>query len=324
MSLLFSRKNIMDIGCDAEIRPVAMPEDSGEALVSCERRPGERPVIHTAVPVWRDGESGETEILRTGYLGTLGLAEQMGFETVAIPLLGSGENGFPDSIATDVAVRTIGEFLVDHALDIVLSSPDPSGICPDERLAAEVAMTLKLRLQEEQPKIKAPSLRRPIICDTDVSPNREQTPNRADMPSGRFKFLGRQVHSESREETEIDRLIRRMDEPFAVKLGKLIDAKNMDDVTCYKKANVSKQTWHQILNKENYRPSKNTVLSFAIALELSLAETKSLLETAGLALSTSDKFDVIIRYFLEKRFYDVYKINEILLDYDLPLLGSKA
>ena len=95
----------------------------------------------------------------------------------------------------------------------------------------------------------------------------------------------------------------------------------MTDVECYKKANVSKQTWHKIMNEKNYRPSKNTVISFAIALKLSLEETKRLLATVGFTLSRSSKFDVIIEYFILTKQYDIFLINETLFEFDQVCLG---
>ena len=113
-----------------------------------------------------------------------------------------------------------------------------------------------------------------------------------------------------------------IDEGFCLTLLRLIDAKGMSDVECYKKANVSKQTWHKIMNDKNYRPSKNTVISFAIALELTLSETKDLLGRVGYALSRSSKFDIIIEYFITRGIYDIFEIDETLFKFDQVTLGS--
>ena len=68
-------------------------------------------------------------------------------------------------------------------------------------------------------------------------------------------------------------------------------------------------------------PGKKTVVALAIALELTLAETRELLECAGFALSRSVMFDVIVEYFITSRKYDVFEINNVLFEYDQPLLG---
>ena len=115
---------------------------------------------------------------------------------------------------------------------------------------------------------------------------------------------------------ELIHLLNDTDDGFAVTLLRLIDAKGLTDVECYKRANVSKQTWYKIMNERDYKPSKNTVICFAIALELSLDETDHLLSTVGFTLSKSSKFDIIIEYFLKHRIYDIFTINETLFEFD--------
>jgi GDP-D-mannose dehydratase len=59
-----------------------------------------------------------------------------------------------------------------------------------------------------------------------------------------------------------------------------------------------------------------------VALKLSLEETEALLKRAGYALSHAVKFDVIVEYFIINGKYDIFQINEVLFEYDQPLLGN--
>jgi len=113
------------------------------------------------------------------------------------------------------------------------------------------------------------------------------------------------------------------DKGFAETLFYYIDQKGISDVECYKRANVDKKTFSKIKCNKDYRPSKITALSFAIALRLSLEETRHLLNTVGFSLSRSSKFDVIIEYFITTGNYrDIFDVNETLYQFDQSMLGT--
>ena len=121
-----------------------------------------------------------------------------------------------------------------------------------------------------------------------------------------------------------DDLLKRTDEGFSDALLRMIDEKGLTDAECYKRANVDRKLFSKIRSNPAYKPSKPTVFSFVVAMELTLPEAQELLYKAGFALSHSSKYDIILEYFIKNRSFNLHEINDVLYRFDMPLLGSGA
>ena len=276
-------------------------------------------VIHAVGPRWRDGKHGEREKLISCYRTSLALAKENGCETVALPLISSGIYGYPKDQALRIAIDTISEFLLENDMTVYIVIFDRKAYQISGKLYADIAEYIDDNYVDEHSDNYSERLRRlnalpdmEPVCGASVCEEADEMaePIMA-MPMAAPKKM-----------KSLDEALGQIDESFSEMLLRKIDEKGMTDAECYKKANIDRKLFSKIRSDKLYKPSKPTVIAFAIALELSLEETKNMLMKAGFALSHSNKFDIIIEYFIENENYNVFEINEALFDFDQSLLGA--
>ncbi len=314
-------------------------------------------IIHTVGPVWQGGDANETNLLYGCYLNSLSLAKKHGCGTVAFPLISSGAYGFPKRLALDIATNAIRHFLesCEITVYIVVYDKESFGVGTelfpnirqyiDDRSVIEPTM----RLRRDVPLAEyAASL--PIdscipecasspdtVCDTKSISDADNDgnadvfssyapmcmPMQTSLSSASEKRSGK-LHKEKKlaKNETLEEKLKRLDESFSEMLLRKIDESGMSDSECYKKANIDRKLFSKIRSDKHYKPSKPTVLAFAIALHMNIDDTKDFLARAGFAFSPASKFDVIIEYFITNGNYDIFEINNALFAFDQSLLGA--
>ena len=282
-------------------------------------------VIHTVGPIWRGGAQGERALLASCYRNSLALAREYRCESVAFPLISAGVYGYPKAEAMQVAIEEISRFLLENDMTVYIVVFTRDTVVLGGKLFKEVTSYID-----------------DVYVDEQYDPRREAQRSvrfREKMPSA-ANALFRRTHREdtARNETifsdaaapaptdttggaDLQDMLSHVDEGFGQMLLRKIDEKGITDAACYKRANVDRRLFNKIKNNPAYRPSKQTALAFAIALELPMAEAKELLMKAGYALSHSSKADIVVEYCIKTGNYNLIDINQVLFQLDLQPLG---
>ena len=303
---------IAGVGLDAECAKLA-PLGLGQAKLSGAYGLPCKYVIHTSGPVWRGGLVGESIILRSCYIESLKLAVKSGCRSIAFPLISSGVYGYPKDQVLKFAIQTITEFLFDHELTVYLCVFDKESYSFSQKLFSDIQEFINDEYVDEHDE----DFYEAFDGSIDEMPMAKciQAPMCADA------MMPRKRETSSAAGKSLREYMKQMDRSFQEMLFDLIDESGMTDVECYKKANVDKRTFSKIKSNKDYKPSKQTVIAFAISLQLDMDTTQELLATAGFTLSRSKVFDKIIRYFIHNGNYDIFEINEALFEFDQQLLG---
>ena len=267
-------------------------------------------IIHTVGPIYEDGKHGEKALLESCYRESLTLAKEHNCETVAFPIISSGVYGYPKDQALKVAIDAISDFLLENEMKIYIVIFDKAAYKISEKLFSDIAEYIDDNYVDEHTDYDRERRRMNYPCQSIMLG--ASVPEELDLCECKAMMA----------DEDLDSKLKQIDESFSQMLLRKIDEKGMTDAECYKKANIDRKLFSKIRSDMHYKPSKPTAIAFAISLELSLEETEDMLKKAGFALSHSNKFDIIIEYFISKGNYNIFEINEALFAFDQSLLGA--
>ena len=271
-------------------------------------------VIHAATPTWIDGQHGETKLLRQAYDMCLDLAVKNNCDSIAFPLLASGNHGFPKSKALQVAIGAFSEFLMEHEMQIYLVVFNKDSVKLSEKLVQNVACYIDENYVD--------AYEQEIYGGVNET-RRDRYQMRRLMEMQKDCMLAPSASiSYEKASLSLDDFIKEKDAGFTETLLELIKKSGKKNSVIYKKANISKQHFSKLINDSDAKPSKPTAIALALALELDLEGTRDLIGRAGYALTNSSTFDLIIRYFIEHKQFNVIEINIALYEFDQSLLGA--
>ena len=227
-------------------------------------------IIHTVGPIWDNAKSDNATLLYNTYTNCLKLAKSKKCNSIAFPLISSGNFGYPKDKALDIATNAIKNFLLENDMLIYLVVFDRESF----KINKDLFDSITQYIDDNYVEFNKYKFRRntPESLD-DLSISILENVNRK---SSIYKI-------ESVDKNLLDALSHAED-TFSQYLLKLIDNSDMTDAQVYKKANM--------------------------------------LIKARFALSHSNKFDIIIEYFISNQIYDIYKINETLFSFDQNILRT--
>ncbi len=297
---------------------------TGEAVITRGYNLNAKYIIHTPGPVYTNGNRREAKQLYSCYMSSLKLAKKHGLKSISFPLISAGIYGYPKKQALRIATNAIVDFLEKNDMDIYLVVYDKSSFEVSTDLFSDVQAYIDETMVRAEPRrLRQDERLSSTLSEAEFKGIEESIHDYCAYncaPQSSAQMLPETSLYENKT-ADIEEILMNMDKSFSETLLELIDKSGMKDSQVYKKANVDRRLFSKIRSDAQYKPSKITAVAFALALELDLYQTRDLLEKAGYSMTHSNKFDIIIEYFIERQNYNVFEINEVLFAFDQSLIG---
>lgn len=281
------------------------PIKTGQAVMTDGFESKAKYIIHTAGPIYREGNSEQEKQLYDCYFNSLKLAEEKRLKTIAFPLISSGIYGYPPEDALRIAQQSIHDFLggYDGEMTVYLIVFDNGAFKAAQKMLGEVESYI----------------------DEKLIPKRRICFNRQKKGAVESVCVFGLEPQETSEACDAENIFDNLEDSFNTLLFKYIHKSEMTNAQVYKNANLDRRLFSKIISNKDYTPNKNTIFALAVSLKLSLKDTETLLRSAGYAISHSSKSDLIIEYYIsrhDRKNYNIDDLNFLLFRHKQMQLGQ--
>lgn len=276
-------------------------------------------IIHSSGPYWIDGAHQEAEMLRQCYDRSLELAYEHHCKSIAFPLMATGTYGFPKELGLQIALEAFNAFLLKYEMEIILVVFGESAVRVSGKIFDEVREFIDNDYVEEKLQIE-------YLCDERVECLDPRSARRNRVASVKPSMAREEIKAFAAPKTgkpthKLEYYMQQDVGSFGEYLQQMINKKGMKNSEVYTAANLTKQYFSKIINGK-VTPSKNKILSLAVALHLNMDETIDFLRMSGYAFTPFSKVDRVFEYFIRKEEYNIFKIDIVLFDAGLPTLSN--
>lgn len=326
------RSNFQQLSLEAVIIPGNGIEEKGKIRDGSFNLTGAKHVISASLDsVSRNSSGAEKEkALQESYRKAFKAAGEMGCRTLGLPFPAWESYSIPKETELKVLEEEIRSFLLEHPARIVLAVKEKKLSLVSGKLFDGIQNFIESNAEQEEdsedilysgpvPFGAVPVRRKPIHnrreyshapkrllceepaeCDAEIAgalPEADGIQDFIDSAGGKLNFQNTLQH--------------------------LIAERKLDNATVYKKAFIDKKFFSKIITKKNYVPKKPTVMALGLALELEIRQYEDFLASAGYAFMPSSKFDLIIKYCVLNKIYNIISIDLILDSYGLPCFSPE-
>ena len=284
-------------------------------------------IIHAVSPLFTDGTQGEENLLRACYRNALDIAFSNKIKSIAFPLIGTGNLGYPKADAFAVAREEIDKFLKNHDMKVVIAVYDADSTSVAQKLYPGLTEYIDSKFVDETKRRTKMFTRLHPAAGRAFEPRDgarfgEPLMELMAKPSceDNLDYLETlDEYSELEESPALKERMRHLEDSFGEYVLYLAESKNMSPIEVQNRAWITKSVYSKMkTSKEDYQPSKRIALQFCIGLMLNKDESIDLLGRAGYAFSPALKQDLVFLFFIEHECYDILGISDALEMFGQP------